>query len=349
MSGPPGLTSQLSRRQFLHRAAIATAATALASGGRGIGHPGDAGTRPIIPRLDVPARVNGVASVGDRLVAVGGHLDHNAAQPVVWTHRLGRASWSLSATGSAFPPHTVLAAVAGIGETIVAAGDVHELSSVQTILDDSTGRPVHIPVFATAPAIFRSDDGQRWEQVLRGVPGSPLGAFGSVATIDREARCVAVGSRFLEPGISEGYGLIAVASDDGSTWESAELPGVVPPRHGAVTLLARLQDSTLLATRAIRDSSLYVRSGGVWRQIAPPDPRVSYTAAGQTERSLILAGVEDSGRHRIWTRQDERWRQADRLPGIPPGARLTDIEEVGDALVVAGSQGGRGFVMDTRR
>jgi len=346
---PPGLTSQLSRRQFLHRAAVATAATALASGARDIGHAGDARPRPIIPSLDVPAGVNGVAFVGDRLVAVGGHLDHGAAQPVVWTHRLGQASWSLSATASAFPPHSVLAAVSGIGETIVAAGCVHELSSVQTIVDDSTGRPVHIPIFGTAPAIFQSDDGLRWEQVLRGVPGSPLGAFGAVATIDGGARAVAVGSRFLEPGISEGYGLIAVVSDDGSTWESAELPGVVPPRHGAVTLLASLEDSTLLATRAIRDSSLYVGSGSVWRRIGPPDPRASYTAAGRSDRSLVLAGVEDSGRHRIWTRQGEEWRQVDRLPGIPPGARLTDIEDAGGALVVAGSLRGRGFVMDTRR
>jgi hypothetical protein len=292
--------------------------------------------------------VNGVALVGDRLVAVGGHLDHGTAQPVVWTHRLGQASWSLSATAPDFPPHTVLAAVAGIGGTMVAAGYVRELSSVQQIVDDFTGRPVHIPIFATVPAIFRSDGGLRWEQVLRGAPGSPLGTFGAVATIGG-ARAVAVGSRFLEPGISEGYGLIAMVSDDGSTWESAELPGVVPPRHGAITLLARLADSTLLATKEIRDSGLYVSSGSAWRQIAPPDPRASYTAAGQTDRSLILAGVEVSGHHRIWTRQDERWRRVDRIPGIPPEARLTDFEEVAGELIVAGSRRGRGFVMDTRR
>jgi hypothetical protein len=300
----------------------------------------------MIPRLDVPARVNGVASVGDRLVAVGAHLDHGAARPVVWMHRLGESSWSLSATDSAFPPHAVLASVAEIRETLVAVGHVPELSGVQTIIDDSSGRPVHLPTFGAVPAIFRSRDGRRWEP-MRGVPGSPLGAFRAVASIGD--RVVAVGSRFLEPGVFEGYGLIAMASEDGSTWENVQLPGVAPPRHGAVTLLARLRGSALLATRAIRDSSLYASSGSEWRPIDGPAPGISYTAAWEDDRSVFLTGGDHPGVHRVWRRSGRGWREVDRLPGIQLGARLTDVEEVGSAVVVAGSVGGKGFVVDIRR
>jgi hypothetical protein len=291
--------------------------------------------------------VNALAAAGERLVAVGGHLDHGAARPAVWTHRFGEASWSLSAGESDFPPHTVLTAVTAIGDTFIIAGQIHELSSVQTIVDDSSGRPVQLSVVASIPAIFRSPDGRRWEQVVRGVPGSTLGAFGGVALVG--GRVVAVGTRFLEPGISEGYGLIAMASVDGSTWERAELLGVTPPRHGTVTLLARLGGSTLLATRAIRDASLFVSSGRTWRAIDAPTSHVSYTAAGQNERGLLLAGVDDSGTHRVWRRSGQRWREEDGLPGIPAGARLTDFVEVDGALVVSGARGGRGFVREIGR
>lgn len=342
MPEPPGLSRQLSRRQFLQRAAMATAATALASGAYGIARSkGSAEAREVVPTLDVAGRVNGVAAVGDRLVAVGALLGGEVA---VWTHRLGEASWSRSATGSAFPPHTVLAGVAGIGESTVAVGYTRELSRIETIVDDQAGRPLRIPIFATVSAAFSSSDGARWEQVLRGVPGSPLGAFGAVASIDGRGRVLAVGSRFLEPGICEGYGLIAMTSGDRSKWERTDLPGVTPPRHGAVTLLARLGDSTMLATRAIRDSSLYFHSGGTWSPIDGPARRVSYTAAGEDGRRLILAGVDDSGASRIWTRAGQGWREAGRLGGIPPGARLTDIEEIDGALIAAGSSEGMGFV-----
>jgi hypothetical protein len=327
---------------------MATAGTALASGGYGIGRPSRSEEpRRLIPRLDVRAGVNGVASVGDGLVAVGGHLDHGAAQPVVWTHRLGEPSWSLSASDAAFPPHAVLAAVAGIGETIVAVGHVPQLSGVQAIIDDSSGRPVHVPILASVPAIFRSQDGRRWEHVVRGAPGSPLGAFGAVAPIGD--RVVAVGSRFLEPGVSEGYGLIVMASEDGSTWESTELLGVAPPRHGAVTLLARLGESAVLATREIRDSIIYMSSGSWWKPVDGPAPGISYTAAGGNDRSVILAGVDHSGVHRVWRRSGQGWREVEQLPGIQAGARLTEVEIIGGSLVVAGSLRGRGFVVDTGR
>jgi hypothetical protein len=335
----------VSRREFLKGAAMATVATAAASTSYGaILRDGPAAHHRKIPALAMSGHVTGIAAVGDRLVAVGDRVEEGASQPVVWTCRLGDEWWSLAATKLGFPPGTVLASVTGIGERIVAAGHARDVSGVQTIVDDTTGRSMDLPIFASIPAIFSSADAARWVQVARGAPGDTLGMFRGVAIMNEGGRALAVGSRFLEPGVTEGYGLVAMESADGWTWESARLPGVAQPRHGSVTLVARVRHSVLLGAREVRDSKLYLCTGVTWRRAEVPARNVTYTAAAATDRGLILAGIDDSGAARSWRRERERWSEIGRLPGIPDGARLADFEELAGALVVAGSHEGTGFV-----
>jgi hypothetical protein len=338
--------SGLSRREFLRRAGMAAVATAAAGGVYGAtAQRGLAGSGNAIPVLDVSADVTGIAGLGDRLLAVGGHYGEEEAVPTVWSYKLGDDAWAESAHSSAFPAGTVLRAVTGVRGVFVAVGHTRELDRNQMIVDDETGRVVRVPIFATIPAIFSSTDGSVWNQVWRGLPGGRLGTLGAVTTTPGGGQALAVGSRFLEPGVEESYGLVALASTDGRKWESTRLLGVAPPRHGSVTLLARTRQSTLLGTKGIREISLYTASGNGWRRIGVPSENVAYVAAGATATTFVLAGVDDSAAlPRFWKRTTGGWREIAELPGIPRTARLADIQDLDGSLVAAGSNGEQGFV-----
>lgn len=338
---PPGL----SRREFLRRAGMAAVATAAAGGVYGVtAQTGLARSGTKIPILDVSAGVTGIAGLGDHLLAVGGHYGEEEAKPTVWRYELGDESWVESANSAAFPTGTVLKAVTGLRDVFIAVGHTRELDRTQMIVDDETGRVGRIPIFATIPAIFSSADGSEWNQVWRGVPGGRLGTLGAVTTTYGAAQALTVGSRFLEPGVEESYGLVAMTSSDGRDWKGTRLLGVAPPRHGSVTLLARTSDSALLATRGIRDVSLYTTSGDAWRRIGAPSDNVTYVAAGATARTFVLAGVDRSALPRFWKRTTGGWREIGDLPGIPKTASLADFEDVDGSLVAAGTRGEQGFV-----
>jgi hypothetical protein len=333
--------SEVSRREFIRRGAIAGvgAVAATAYGARLRKSSADVGRG--IPTLETPGQVSGVASVADLLIAVGS-LDH---QPAVWVHALGDSSWSLSAAGRSFPPGTVLAASAGVGDGFVAVGHTSELSRVDVIIDDSTGLPVQLAVHATIPAIFFSGDGSVWHQVQRAAPDAELGAFGAVAVLE-DGRALAVGHRSLEPGVGGPYGLISMESDDGRIWSGAELLNVVPPRHGSVTLLASIDGSAVLATRGIRETGLYRAGGNGWKRIEPPAERVTYKAAGPVAGAFLLAGVDDRARPRMWKRTGGSWNEVHRAAGLPRGANVVDLARVGDSLAAVSHHHGRSLVTE---
>jgi hypothetical protein len=305
-----------------------------------IGVRGSAAGRRRIPTLEVDGEVNAVASAGGLVIAVGAV----GLEPTVWTHDQGDDSWAMAAGGSSFPPGTVLAAATGLAGSFVAVGHTVEISRVETIVNERTGRPVQIPVHATVPAIFRSGDGVRWEQVARGAPGAPLGGFGEVAASE-DLGTLAVGFRSLEPGVGGAYGLVALSSGDGRRWSAATLPGVTPPRHGAVTLLARLGRSAVLATRGIHEVGLYLSSAAGWQRIETPAGEVTYKAAAGEAGGFLLAGVDDLSRTRIWKRTGGGWRELQGLPGLR-GGTITHLARIGASLVAAVVEGGRAIVAE---
>jgi hypothetical protein len=336
--------SELSRREFIRRGAIAGVGAAVAATAYGAGlRKSAAEVGRGIPTLETPGQVSGVASVADLLVAVGS-LDHQAA---VWIHALGDPSWSLSATGRSFPQGTVLAAAAGVSDGFVAVGHTNELSRVDVIIDDGTGLPVRLPVYGSIPAIFFSGDGSVWHQVQRAAPDADLGALGAVAVLE-DGRVLAIGHRSLEPGVGGPYGLIAMESDDGRAWTAADLPDVVPPRHGSVTLLASIDGSAVLATRGIRETGLYRSARHGWKRIDPPAERVTYKAAGPVAGTFLLAGVDDLARPRVWKRTGKSWSEVHRLAGLPQGASVVDLARVGDSLVAASQHDGRSSVTEVK-
>jgi hypothetical protein len=332
---------ELSRREFLRRGAMAGVGAAAATA-FGVGHrKGSAATRGGIPPLEVAAQVAAVASVPGRAIAVGSR-DH---RPAVWVHAFGDSSWTLSAAGESFPGGTVLAAAAGIGESFVVVGHTRELSRVDVIIDDRTGGPVELPVYATVPAIFASDDGNAWQQVQRAAPGAELGSFGAIGLVE-EVHALAIGFRSIEPGVGGPYGLISMESGDGRRWSPAELPGVVPPRHGTVTLLASTEGPALLATRGIQETGLYRASGGRWRALDPPAGRVTFKAAVSVAGELVLAGVDDRARPRTWRGTGDHWKALDHLAGLPRAAMVVDLARVGDSLVAVAHDGDRSLVTE---
>jgi hypothetical protein len=336
----------VSRREFLRRSAMAGVGAAVASSAFGVRlRRAATAAGPRIPALEVAGEVNAIGWVADRAIAVGSLAREQGHEPVVWTHDIGDPSWTLAATGSSFPPGTVLAAAAGLGDSFVAVGHTREVSRVETVIDDDTGRSLQLPVHAVIPAIFRSGDGVRWEQVQRTAPGAALGAFGQVATSEATGG-VAVGFRSLEPGVDGAYGLVAMSSADGRRWSDAALPGVVPPRHGAVTLLAPLGSSAVLATRGIHETGLYLASGDAWTRIDPPADRATYKAAAGSTVDFLLAGVDDRARPRTWKRVGGSWRELDGLTGLPDGAMVVDLTRIGESLVAAGHHRGRGIVTE---
>jgi hypothetical protein len=262
----------------------------------------------------------------------------------VWTCRLGDGSWSLSATGRAFPPGTNLSAVGAIGTRLLAVGEVRQVSRVQTLIDDRTGVRVDIPILGSTPAIFSSVDGARWARVALPAAASGLGAFTRVATTDDDTRALAVGSTFREPGVTEGYGFLAVSSSDGRSWRSIRLPGVEPPRHGAVTLLGRAARETVLGIREAEGTRLHATSGGRWRSLPVPSRLATFLAAGTVDGSLLIAGIDDAGHPRAWKRTTHGWHVR-KLRGLPPDGVVLDVAEIGGGLVAAGSVHGKGFVV----
>jgi hypothetical protein len=336
--------SELSRREFIRRGAIGGVGAAVAATAYGAGlRRNSAVIVRDVPTLETPGQVSAVATVSDLLIAVGS-LDH---QPAVWVHALGGSSWSLSATGSSFPGGTVLAAAAGVGDGFVVVGYTSELSREEVIIDDSTGLPVRIPVYATIPAIFHSGDGSVWRQVQRAAPGAELGAFGSVAVLN-DGRALAIGHRSIEPGVGGPYGLVAMESRDGKAWSAAGIPGVVPPRHGSVTLLATIDRSAVLATRGIRETGLYRAETDGWKRIDPPAEQVTYKAAGPSAGAFLLAGVDDRARSRMWKRTADSWSEVLRLAGLPEGGTVVDLAGVGGSLVAVSHHEGRSFVTEVK-
>jgi hypothetical protein len=315
----------------------AAAATALGAGRR----KGSAATRGGIPTLEVAGQVAAVAWVPGRAIAVGSR----DGQPAVWVHALGDSSWALAATAPSFPTGTVLTSAAGVGGSFIVAGHTRELSRVEVMVDDHTGRPVELPVYATVPAIFRSGDGTAWRQVQRGAPDAELGSFGAVAVVE-DVGAMAIGFRSMEAGVGGPYGLVAMASGDGRRWSPADLPDVVPPRHGTVTLLASIEGSGLLATRGIRETGLYRASRGAWRPLDPPADRVTFKAATSAEGELLLAGVNDRARPRMWRGTGDDWREVDRLAGLPEGATVVDLARIGDSVVAVAHHEARSLVTE---
>ena len=283
--------------------------------------------------------VAGIAASPTRLVAVGSISDVASA----WVHRFGDRSWS-RAPASAFPPGATVSAITSLSGAFLAAGHVRQVARAQTIIDDRTGRAVVFPVLESVPVIFRSADGRVWERVESAVPGVRWGAFTAIAARGDGSEAIAIGSRFLEPGITEGHGLIAMVTRDGLTWEEAELPGVAPPVHGGPTLLARVGARTLMGTRALRTTALYETSGGRWRRVPAPSPDASYVAAAGTERSFLLAGVDAMARPRFWQRIQGGWRERPDVGASVGGGWLADLESVDGSLIGAGSHDGDGFV-----
>jgi hypothetical protein len=332
---------ELSRREFLRRGAMAGVGAAAATA-FGVGHRrGSAATRGGIPPLEVAAQVAAVASVPGRAIAVGSR-DH---QPAVWVHAFGTSSWALSAAGGSFPTGTVLAAAAGVEESFVVVGHTRELSRVDVVIDDRTGRPVQLPVYATIPAIFFSDDGSVWQQVQRAAPGAELGSFGAIGLVE-DSQALAIGFRSIEPGVGGPYGLISMDSGDGRRWSPAELSGVVPPRHGSVTFLASTEGSALLATRGIRETGLYRASRGRWHALEPPADRVTYKAAAPIGGELLLTGVDDRAQPRAWTGTGHHWKTVDHLAGLPPGGVVVDLARVGESLVAVAHDESRSLVTE---
>lgn len=334
--------SELNRREFLRRGAMAGVGAAVAATAYGAGlRKSSAEVGRGIPTLEAPGQVSAVAAVAGRVIAVGSR-DH---QPAVWAHELGDPSWSPSATEPSFPPGTVLAAAAGVGDAFVVVGHISELSRVDVIVDDTTGLPVRLPVYATVPAIFFSGDGIVWRQVQRGAPDADLGAFGAVAVLEG-GQALAIGYRSIEPGVGGPYGIVTMVSDDGRSWSAGSLPGVVPPRHGSVTLLGSIERSAVLATRGIRETGLYRASGGAWQRIDPPADGVTYKAAGPVAGAFLLAGVDDRARPRIWKRTGDSWSEVRRPTGPPKGATVVDLARVGDTLVAVSHHDGRSLVTE---
>lgn len=334
----------LSRREFLRRGAMAGVGAAVASGALDRGLRRAAAGTPRIPTLLVAGEVNAVAHAGSRLIAVGNVRGDHGHEPAVWTHDVGGSAWTLSADGSSFPPGAVLTSATGVGESFVAAGHTHELSRVETIVDDRTGQPVSLPVYGTVPAIFHSGDAITWDQTQRGAPGAALGGLGEVAWTE-PVGTLAIGFRSLEAGVGGAYGLVAMTSRDGRAWSAATLPGVTPPRHGAVTLLASLGPSAVLATRGIREVGLYLWSTAAWQAIEAPADRVTYRAAAVTADGFLLAGVDDQARPRIWRRRRGRWREVQDLTGLPEGG-VTALARIGASLVAAVVHAGRSIVTE---
>lgn len=336
--------NEFSRREFLRRGARAGLGAAAAATAYGVAlRKGSAEIRSSIPTLEVPGHVSAIAYLRSRVIAVGS-AEH---QPTVWMHELGDSSWVRSAAGPSFPPGTVLAAAAGVGESFVSVGRISELSRVDVIVDDRTRQPVHLPVYATVPAIFSSRNGRDWEQAQRGAPDADLGAFGAVAVVE-DGGAMAIGFRSLEPGVGGPYGLIAMGSTDGRRWSASGLPGVTPPRHGTVTLLGSIGPAALLATRGIHEIGLYRASRSGWRRIDPPAARVTYKAAASVTGGFLLAGVDDFGRPRMWSRTGDAWSEVPGLAGLPDGALVVDLARVGGSLLAVAHLDGRSVVTEIK-
>ncbi len=288
-----------------------------------------------------------MAAFADYVVAVGGNYDEGSADAAVWTYRFGEASWSQTAGSSAFPAGATLTGVAGVGQTIVACGYIVSLARTLTVTDDETGEPILVEIFGSRPAIFSSDDAVNWETVVDGVDGVDFGAFSAITARGGGTEVIAIGPRYLEAGISEGYGLFGLASSDGDSWTTDPLEGLDQPSHGSITALTQLGEETLMATRTPAVSRLFSAVGRTWQEVASPAPDISYIAAGPTADGPLLAGIDLLGNASYWTRSTRGWRKTQRPARLPAGARVTDLELTSAGLVATGSHDGRGFVSET--
>jgi hypothetical protein len=345
MYDPSSGMAELGRRDFIRRATMAALATGVGSVIYGFGvRRGTAEAGEAVAPLRIRGVVTGITAVDDGLVAVGTRPRGGISEPAVWRYRAADATWSSPSGAHSFPKGTSLAGIAAVENTLVAVGDVAGLARVQTILDDETGQPMLIPVYAVVPAIFASFDAITWREVIRGMPEATLGSFGAVATTQNGGQALAVGSRALEPGVSEPYGLVAAASANGSSWRQTHLAGVVEPRHGLVTLLARVGESLVLATSGIRESTLYRGSEAGWSRIVAPAADVSYTAAGGTDTDFVVAGLDSLGKPRMWRRLDTGWHElADPFARASHGP-ITALEAFNGSLVAAQVAEGGGTI-----
>ncbi|HEX2050763.1 MAG TPA: hypothetical protein VHJ34_09050 [Actinomycetota bacterium] len=324
--------SRVGRREFLTRAAM-TAAAASAAGlyPATIASPafGRAGE---LPALDADGRVTGIAAGRDRVVAVGEDV---AQAPAVWTHVLGERGWTRSADAGAFPAGASLRQVAVLGGAFLAAG---ALSSEGAHVHDG-GAHAH----TTTPAIFRSTDGARWQPVLTGLDGVDGGAFSGIAAFGGRHSVLAVGTRFAEADVAEGYGLVAAVSSDGLTWRPTSLPGVAAPQHGSVTLLADVGRGLLLGTNGFETTNLYLSSpsGRSWRRLATPrvEGPVTFIAAARSGGALTLAAIDHLDDALFWRGDGRTWRAVDAPRAVGGRAKVVDFERIDGAVVAAGFRG----------
>lgn len=327
------------RREFLKRAAM-TAAAASAAGlypatvaGPAFGRAGD------LPALDADGRVTGIIAGRDRLVAVGEDV---AQAPAVWTHVLGERSWSRSADASAFPAGAALRQVATLGGAFLAAGAI---STEGAHVHDAGGTHAH----TTTPAIFRSVDGARWQPVLTGLDGVAAGALSGIAALDGGS-VLAVGTRFAEADVAEGYGIVAATSRDGVAWRPASLPGVAAPQHGSVTLLADVGRGLLLGTNGFETTNLYLSSPSArtWRRLSTPRVAgpVTFIAAARSGGTLTLAAIDHLDDALFWRGDGRTWRAVDPPRAVGGRAKVVDFERIDGAVVAAGFRGGETLVAE---
>ena len=323
--------ADVGRREFLKRATM-TAAAASAAGlypaalaGPAFGRPRD------LPPLEAAGRVSGIVAGPNRLVAVGEDLGQ---APAVWTYVFGDRSWTQAAGASAFPAGASLRHVGVVRGTFVAAGAI-----------SSEGAPSHggdAPHdHGTSPALFRSADGVRWEVVPTGLKRVAGGTFDAIAGLRGGA--LAVGTRFDEADVAEGYGFVAAASRDGVSWRQTTLPGVVPPQHGSVTLLSDVGLGLLFATNGFLTTNLYLSSpaGRTWRRLATPrvEGPVTFIAAARARGVITLAAIDHLDEALFWRGDGRTWRAIDPPRGLGRGAKVVDLEKIRGDVVAAGVRG----------
>jgi len=340
---------ELPRREFMRRSGMVAVALSAVTGTYGLGLlRAGASLGSAIPILEVPGSVTGVTAWQDDeglggLVAVGGSFTEGIAEPMVWRLTFGDSDWKQEAVGSDFPSGTFLAGAATVAATTVAVGHVRTLARTFEIIDDETGVLYQVEVFGTTPAIFLGNAGS-WKPVPVEIKGVEQGGLTAVTSVE-DGSLLAVGSRFPEPGITEGFDIVGLASKDGSAWEAHDLGGIKPPQHGSVTVLAKTADFILVGVRDAYSSGLYVSSSQGWVSIVPPSDNVTFEAAASSSGGIVVAGIDDSAVAHLWVGFPGPWAELTTLIGVPADGRISDLIQVGDGLFAAGSDEDGGFVV----
>ena len=318
--------SILPRREFLRRSTIG--AVALAALGSGVAH---GGSRSVLAELTadpsgaMPSQpIAAVAVMGRSVVSVGGVR----GAPSVWRRSGLDEPWFQVAGADAFPQGTALTALAVEGHRAVAVG---------------CSGPDH----ATRPAIFSSRDLRSWTaETDLDLP------FGVLTGVASSGGCLVVGARFAEPDVEEPVETIAYQRGVSGRWVPVAMPGVRPVRHGAVTLLAGIGDRLMLGLTDVQGLDLLTAPDvkGPWRSMGAPDVGIPLApvAAAAVAGSTLLAGIDALDRARFWRRAGRSWIEVDPPSGVGASIKVHDLGRSGDALIVAGSRGHRGFLREVK-